>query len=68
MSWGRATLGQRGRRLRLILLLDECEEIVEQPWAADLHGALRALLVGQSTRNLLKVVMVGSHGFLAGVE
>lgn len=67
-GWGRAALARRGARLRLILLLDECEEIVEQPWAADLHTALRALLVGQSTRALLKVVMAGSHRFLTQVR
>jgi hypothetical protein len=67
-TWGRAALEQHNCRLRLILLLDECEEIVEQPWAADLHAALRALLVGQSTRSLLKVVMAGSHRFLTQVR
>jgi AAA-like domain len=67
-AWGRATLEQRSQRLRIILLLDECEEIVEQPWAVDLHTTLRALLVGPSTRNLLKVVMAGSHRFLTQVR
>jgi hypothetical protein len=67
-AWGRTALEQHGRRLRLVLLLDECEEIVEQPWAADLHAGLRALLVGQSTRSLFKVVMAGSHRFLTQVR
>jgi hypothetical protein len=67
-TWGRAALEQRGVRLRLVLLLDECEEIVDRPWAADLHAVLRALLVGQSTRGLLKVVMAGSHRFLTQVR
>jgi conflict system STAND superfamily ATPase len=67
-GWNRSTMAQCGRRLRLILLLDECEEIVEQPWAAEVHAGLRALLVGQTTRSLLKVVMAGSHRFLTQVH
>jgi hypothetical protein len=67
-GWNRLTMTQCGRRLRLILLLDECEEIVEQPWAAEAHAGLRALLVGQTTRGLLKVVMAGSHRFLTQVH
>jgi hypothetical protein len=67
-GWSRAVLDQLGRRFRLIVLLDECEEIVDRPWAPELHGSLRSLLVGQSTRSLLKVVMVGSHGFLMQVR
>jgi predicted MPP superfamily phosphohydrolase len=67
-SWGRAMVKQLGCSLRLILLLDECEQIVEQPWAPDFYGALRYLLVGRTTRNLLKVVMVGSHRFLTQVR
>src|SRR5262249_29084870 len=67
-AWNRATIAHLGRRLRLILLLDECEEIVHQSWAGELHAALRALLVGQTTRGLLKVVMAGSHRFLSEVH
>lgn len=57
-----------GRPFRLVLLLDECEQIVSQPWAGELHGALRFLLVGQPTRHLLKVVMSGSQGFFEQVR
>lgn len=67
-SWGRAVLHKRSIRLRFILLLDECEQIVEQTWVTDLYGALRYLLVGQSTRPLMKVVMTGSHRFLTQVR
>ncbi|MFB0536237.1 MAG: metallophosphoesterase [Anaerolineae bacterium] len=67
-SWGRTVMEQRGYGMRLILLLDECEQIVERPWAPDLYGALRYLLVGQTTRPLLKVVMAGSHRFLTQVR
>ncbi|MBN2390997.1 MAG: ATP-binding protein [Anaerolineae bacterium] len=67
-GWSRAVIAQTGMRLRLTLLLDECERLVEQPWASDLYGALRYLLVGKTTRALLKVVVVGSHGFLTQVR
>jgi hypothetical protein len=67
-GWGREAMVQTGKRLRLMLLLDECEQTVEQPWASDLYSALRYLLVGRTTRTLLKVVMVGSHGFLTQVR
>jgi len=67
-QWGKSAMAQRGCRLRLILLLDECEQIVEQPWTPELYRALRYLLVGQATRSLLKVVMAGSHRFLTQVR
>jgi hypothetical protein len=67
-DWNRTVLTQRGLPLRVVVLLDECEQIVEQAWAADLYGVLRALLVGRTTRGLLKVVMAGSHGFLTQVR
>jgi hypothetical protein len=66
--WGRVTMAQRGCRLRLVLLLDECEQIVEQPWTSDLYGALRYLLIGRTTRSSFKVVMAGSHRFLTQVR
>jgi len=67
-GWGRAAMARVGCRLRLVLLLDECEHIVEQPWTPEMYGALRYLLVGQATRSLLKVVMAGSHRFLTQVR
>lgn len=67
-AWEKAVRQAHQRQLRLVLLLDECEQIVRQPWAAELHGALRYLLVGQQTRSLLKVVMAGSHQFLVQVQ
>jgi S1-C subfamily serine protease len=65
---GKGVLAEHGRQLRLALLLDECEQIVAQPWAAELYATLRYLLVGQITRPLLKVVMAGSHRFLTQVR
>jgi len=67
-GWGRTAMARLGCRLRLVLLLDECEHAVEQPWTPDLYGTLRYLLVGQATRSLLKVVMAGSHRFLTQVR
>jgi AAA+ ATPase superfamily predicted ATPase len=67
-QWARATMAQQGRQLRLILLLDECEKIVGQPWAPDLYNSLRYLIVGRETRSLFKVVMAGSHRFLTQVH
>ncbi len=67
-AWNRVAMEQEGRSLRLVLLLDECERIVERPWASDLYNALRSLLVGRNTRSHLKVVMAGSHRFLSQVR
>lgn len=67
-TWGRRIANQYGQQPRLILLLDECEEIVGQPWVTDLYGLLRYLLDGRTTRPFLKVVMAGSHGFLTQVR
>lgn len=66
--WGRLVLQEKDYRLRLVLLLDECEQIVEKPWAAELYGALRYLLDRQNTRSLIKVVMTGSQRFLTQVR
>jgi hypothetical protein len=64
----RELLAQRGQRLRLVLLLDECEQIVERPWSPELYGALRYLLDGRTTRSAIKVIMAGSHQFLTQVR
>jgi len=67
-AWAKAVMAHRRYRLRLILLLDECEQIIEQPWATELCEALRYLLVGPATRSLIKVVMAGSHRFFTQVR
>jgi hypothetical protein len=61
-------LWSKGYQLRLILLLDRCEEVVGKPWSLPLYNALRYLLEEPSTRSLLKVVMAGSYGFLSEVR
>lgn len=67
-DWNQAILLKTGIPLRLIVVFDECERIVKEPWASELYGALRHLIVGQSTRSLFKVVMVGSQTFLGRVR
>jgi hypothetical protein len=52
-----------GREFRLILLLDECERLVAQPWADVLQATLRYVLVDEQGSRWCKVVMAGSHGF-----
>lgn len=66
--WAQAVMSKLGRPFRLILLLDECEQIVESSWAKDLYDALRHLLVSRRTRSLLKIVMAGAHRFLSLVR
>jgi hypothetical protein len=66
--WDRDVIANQGYPLRLVLVLDECEHIVEQTWATSLYGSLRHLLVGRNTRMLIKIVMAGAHGFLSRVR
>lgn len=65
--WSRLVTERFGCPPRLILLLDECEHIVDHHWTPDLYRVLRYLLDGVSSRNTLKVVMAGSHRFLTRV-
>ncbi len=67
-AWGRVIVDRTGQRLRLVLLLDECEQIVDHAWTPELYNALRYLLVGKTTRSLIKVVLCGSHRFLTQVR
>lgn len=66
-TWSRATTEQSGR-CRLIALFDECEDIVNEPWAKELYLGLRALLLNQKTRGVFKIVMAGSRHFLSQVQ
>jgi hypothetical protein len=67
-STGHTIIAQRGRRFRLIILLDECEQLIDNPCASQLYAVLRYLLNGEPTRSLIKVVMTGSHRFLTLVR
>jgi hypothetical protein len=67
-EWEKILVDQRGCRLRFILLLDECEQIIGKPWVPELYSALRFLLQEHTTPPLLKIVMAGSHRFLSRVR
>jgi len=62
-QWAKFVSAQTDKRLRIILLLDECERIVKAPWSADLQSTLRYVLVNEKSMPHIKVVMAGSHGF-----
>ncbi len=66
-NWGQAVQKRCGRRLRLILLLDDCEYIVDQVWIPDLYEALQRLLTTSPTRPLLGVILAGTRRFLDDV-
>lgn len=66
--WNKTALNQHGHTIRLVLLLDECEQVVEHQWTQPFYAILRGLLVGSDTRNLIKVVMAGSQRFLTQVR
>ncbi len=67
-KWDLRLLKEHKYRLRLILLLDECEQITEKPWTDKLYSNLRFLLDRRQTRELIKLVMCGSHRFLTQVR
>ncbi len=53
-------LGTQGKRLRLVILLDESEQILTVEWCDDLRPNLRALLGNSSIREDVALVMAGS--------
>lgn len=67
-DWSRAKIAHPGHTIRLILLLDGCEQIVDKVWTNQLYKALRSILINAKTRNLFKVVLTGSQHFLHQVE
>ena len=66
--WNRASMAQDGQTLRLVILLDECEQIVDQAWTASLYSHLRVLIGHHTTESLFKLVLAGSHRFLSQVQ
>lgn len=68
VAWERLVIQQSGRRLRMVLLLDECELLTHQVWSSDLYNSLRYLLTHFTTRSILKMAMAGSHRFLTAVN
>lgn len=61
--WAQQVSDAFHRPPRLILLLDECEHIVNHAWTTGLYRVLRFVLDNASARHLLNVVMAGSHRF-----
>ena len=68
VEWGNLLVEQRGMRFRLILLLDECEQIVRKEWATDVYSGLHSLISDKRTRSLVTIVMAGSHHFYTQVH
>jgi len=60
---------RRGNPARVLLLLDETEEILDKPWRHDLFNRLRWLVYeNQRTRNHLKIILAGSSSFYDDVR
>ena len=68
IEWSELLSKHIERRFRLILLLDECEQIVKQTWATEIYSGLYYLLSDEATNSLFKVVMAGSHHFYTQVQ
>lgn len=57
-------IAQSGNPVRVLLLLDETEEILERTWRTELFNKLRWLIYEEpSTRNYLKIILAGSSNF-----
>ncbi len=54
------SLGTQGKRLRLVILLDESEQILTVEWCDDLRPNLRALLGNSSIMDDIALVMAGA--------
>lgn len=53
-----------GNPVRVLLLLDETEEILDKLWRTELFNKLRWLIYEEpSTRNYLKIILAGSSNF-----
>lgn len=53
-----------GNPVRVLLLLDETEEILDKAWRTELFNKLRWLIYEEpSTRNYLKIILAGSSNF-----
>jgi hypothetical protein len=54
-------------RVRLVILIDEAEILLEAPWGADLRPNLRNLLSNSGIVDKVALVMAGSTGFYSQV-
>jgi AAA-like domain/CHAT domain len=60
---------RRNKPVRVVLLLDETEEILDKPWRTNLFNRLRWLIYEeQRTRNYLKIILAGSSSFYNDVR
>lgn len=63
----RLIVGQAGRRLRLVLLIDEADALLAAPWGSNLRPNLRNLLSNSAVADSLALVMAGAAAFHAQV-
>ena len=68
LIWNQEAISEFSRQIRLVVLLDECEHAVNEQWATELYAALRYLLTGRKSRDLIKVIMSGGYEFLNKVR
>jgi hypothetical protein len=57
-----------GEPVRLVLLLDEMDETLDQPWTEALYDQLRALIYSGELRDRVRLVLAGSRRFLDQVS
>lgn len=57
-----------GKPVRLILLLDEMDEALDQPWTETLFDQLRALIYSGDVRESVRLMPAGSRRFLDQVS
>ena len=64
--WDQEVRQHTGRALRVILMLDKCDDLNGNAWVAALYARLRALHNNVQLRNTIKILMSGSLSFLRG--
>ncbi|MEM7132786.1 MAG: CHAT domain-containing protein [Chloroflexota bacterium] len=55
-------------QVRVILLLDEGDEIVNKPWCDTLFNRLRALIYDSELKSQIRLVLTGSHRIIRRAE
>jgi hypothetical protein len=64
-----SVIASRGNPARVLLLMDETEEILDKPWRHDLFNRLRWLVYeNQRSRNHIKIILAGSSSFYDDVR
>jgi|GEM_PF-2342153 len=59
-----AAYGNRGVMLRITLLIDETDHILNYPWTKSLFGLLRSLIYDSRVRDHIRLVLAGSGHLL----